>query len=337
MATSKPQKLIISPMATGNGAYIVHKILERHISGYQVAGYHPNWTFAPFFLRKVAPAGNASLIHTTPAYAIFSYRRSIPLVISFQNYVLDGWMKPYSTRSQWFHYRTDQRLWFRMAVQKAHSVTAVSRATAELVKQDMNINDPVKIIYNGVDTEHFTPSLHPEHPGNKIRVFYSGNLTRRKGAHWLPAIANKLAKGVKIYYTQGLRTRHKLPAHPNLQPLGPVPYEDMPARYRQMDILVMPTVREGLSLSVLEAMASGLPVVASNCSSLPEQIDDHKGGFLCPAGDADIFAEKINLLAESSKLREEMGDYNRAKVEKFFTVGQMVKAYKALFEEVLRS
>lgn len=335
MGISKPQKLIISPMATGNGAYIVHKILERHISGYQVAGYHPNWTFAPFFLRKVAPAGDASLIHTTPAYAIFSSRKSIPLVISFQNYVLDRWMKPYSTRSQWFHYGTDLKLWFKLAVKKADVITAVSQFTARVARQDLKITKPIKIICNGVNTDEFTPSTVPRPIRDEIRVFFSGNLTRRKGAHWLSAIAGKVNKKIRIHYSQGLRRNNKLPPHPALQPIGPVPFEKMPMRYKEMDILVMPTVREGLSLSVLEAMASGLPVVASNCSSLPEQIDDGKGGFLCPVGDAEAFAERINILADSAKLRREMGDYNRAKVEQKFSLEQMVNEYRKLFWEFL--
>ena len=97
----------------------------------------------------------------------------------------------------------------------------------------------------------------------------------------------------------------------------------------------MPTVREGFSLAVLEAMACGLPVVANKCSSLPEQIDDGKGGFLCPVGDVKAFAEKINLLAESPDLRREMGEYNRTKVEKMFTLEKMASEYQKLFEEVL--
>ena len=63
----------------------------------------------------------------------------------------------------------------------------------------------------------------------------------------------------------------------------------------------------------MEDMASGLPVVASNCSSLPEQIDEGKGGFLCPVGNIHAFAEKINILADSPPLRKEMGKYNRMK------------------------
>ena len=97
----------------------------------------------------------------------------------------------------------------------------------------------------------------------------------------------------------------------------------------------MPTAREGLSLSVLEAMACGLPVVASNCSSLPELIDEGKGGFLCPVGDVAAFAEKINVLADAPELRRQMGEYNRAKVEKLFTLERMVSEYRELFESLL--
>jgi glycosyltransferase involved in cell wall biosynthesis len=97
----------------------------------------------------------------------------------------------------------------------------------------------------------------------------------------------------------------------------------------------MPTVREWLSLAVLEAMACGLPVVASDCSSLPEQIDPGKGGFLCPVGDANAFAEKLNLLAESPVFRSEMGEYNRAKVGKMFSLEQSAQNVQALFEEIM--
>jgi len=88
-------------------------------------------------------------------------------------------------------------------------------------------------------------------------------------------------------------------------------------------------------LAVAEAMACGLPVVTTNCSSLPELVDDDKGGFLCPLGDVQIFADKINQLADDARLRREMGEYNRARIEKAFTMDRMVKEYQCLFDEVL--
>ncbi|MBW2064752.1 MAG: glycosyltransferase family 4 protein, partial [Deltaproteobacteria bacterium] len=169
----------------------------------------------------------------------------------------------------------------------------------------------------------------------EIRVLFSGNLTRRKGAHWLPDIAKRLDKNITIFYTQGLRGRGRLPARRGLKPIGAVPFNKMPERYQTMDILLMPTVREGFGLAVAEAMACGLPVVASKCSAIPELVDDGKGGALCPVGDVAAFAEKINFLAESADLRKEMGEYNRSKVERLFSLNRMVNEYRDLFEEIL--
>jgi glycosyltransferase involved in cell wall biosynthesis len=328
---------IISPMGMGSGAYIIHRILERQIPGYRVVPYHAHWTLIPFALRFAARFNHAGLIHTVPDYARFFYRKSLPMVISFQNYILDSWMRPYCSFLQKIHYATDLRIWTRSAIKKAQKITAVSQFTADLVRKDMSLSGPVDIIYNGIDTDRFTPNPVKRNNQKEICVFFSGNLTRRKGAHWLPEIAKRLNKKIKIYYTRGLRTRSALPNLPNLQSIGMVEFEHMPNRYSRMDILLMPTVREGFSLAVLEAMACGLPVIASNCSSLPEQIDEGKGGFLCPVGDVQAFAEKINLLADSPELRNAMGDYNRSKVEERFTKDKMIAGYKTLFETLLSS
>ncbi len=325
---------ILSPIATGNGAYIVHKTLGTEIPGYNVAGYNPSWTFFPFVLRGFAPIKYTRLIHTSPDYAIFSHRKKIPTILTFHNYVLDPWMRSYSSSLQRIHYATDLRLWSKMAIRRAHTITAVSNFTARLAKKDLNIHHPIRVIYNGIDTARFIPAR-SNTPRKELRVFFSGNLTRRKGAHWLHAIGKRLKKDVTIYFTQGLRTKKPLQTAKGLKAIGTIPFEQMADRYREMDILLLPTVREGLSLSVLEGMACGLPVIASDCSSLPEQIDHGKGGFLCPIGNVDSFAEKINLLANAPNLRREMGEYNRAKVEKMFTLKRMVNEYKDLFEEVL--
>lgn len=323
-------------MATGNGAYIIHQILGNKIPNYHICGYNPYWTLCPpalpFLCRR---QGIPDIIHTTPDYAGFFYRKSIPLVITFHNYVLDRWMRPYSSWLQRIHYTTDLKLFTRLALKKAHTITAVSQFTARLVQQDLKKTFPVRVIYNGVDTNKFTPASTYDSSPKEIQVLFSGNLTRRKGAHWLPLIAKRLKKNIRIYYTQGLRTKKAMPSITGLESIGAVPFKEMQALYRQMDILLMPSVREGFGLAVAEAMACGLPVVASNCSAIPELINDGKGGFLCPVGDVAAFAEKINFLADSPQLRHEMGEYNRSKVEKMFTLERMVKEYRELFEKVL--
>ena len=325
--------VIASPMCWGNGAFVIHKELEHALPGYRVLPYHPNLTLFPAFLPLAARIKQASLVHTTPDYAIFFRRQNIPLVVTFHNYVLDHFMKPYSSWLQRIHYATTLRRFTTMAVHKAQAITAVSRFTADIVRRDLGYEGPLPVIYDGVDTDRFQPTRRV-HGRIDVRVLFSGNLTLRKGAQWLAPIARQLHPNIRIFYTTGLRTRNRLPSGPNLIPIGRVPHAEMPERYRQMDILLMPTVREGFGMAVLEAMACGLPVVASDCSSIPELLDDAKGGFLCTVGDTGAFADRINMLAQSKKLRHEMGAYNREKTVREFALEKMLAAYQRLFSEM---
>lgn len=328
--------LILSPIPTGSGAYVLHKMIEAGIENYRVHGYKPYWTLCPPALPFLCHRqGIPDLIHTTPDYAAFFKRGKTPLIITFHSFVIDKETKVYSTLLQRIHHQTDLRFFTQKALFAATVVTAVSQFTATMVKEELGYRGNLQIIYNGVDVNRFSPVYSSKTSSKEVKVFFSGNLTRRKGSHWLPSIAKKLSKNVHLYYTQGLRTRNIFPSGTGLYPVGSVYFEDMPDRYNEMNILVMPSVREGFGLAIAEAMACGLPVVASDCSAIPELVDHGKGGFLCPVGDVDAFAEKINILADSPRLRKEMGEYNRAKVEKMFTVERMVNEYKDLFEKVL--
>lgn len=328
---------VMAPLGRGGGAFVVHKLLERQIQNYHVVDYNPYWTLFPFALGMAAPTKGADIVHTTQDYGIFFQKKGTPIVLTLHGYILDPWMHAYSSMAQRIHYATDLRLITWLSLLKADVITAVSHFMAKVAREDLGITKPIRVIYNGIDTDFYTPLQKPRDGRKETKVFVTGNLTLRKGVQFLPGIASLLDPGITIYYTPGLRTTFDLTQAPNLQPVGRVPFKDLPDRYRDMDILLMPTVREGFGLSVAEAMATGIPVVASDCSSIPELIDNGKGGFLCPVGDARAFAEKINLLAENPELRKEMGEYNRAKVEKMFRLDQMVDSYSQLFEEILDS
>ena len=82
---------------------------------------------------------------------------------------------------------------------------------------------------------------------------------------------------------------------------------DVKELYEAADIFVFPSFREGLSVSVMEAMASGLPCVASRIRGNTDLLENTNGGFLCDPHDALDFAEKINILASDTQLREAMG------------------------------
>ncbi len=326
---------IFSPMAKGNGAYVIHQILAENISNYCTCGYNPYWTlFPPALPVLFHEKKDADLVHTTPDYGKFFKRKGVPLVITFHNYVLDSFMDPYSSPLQRIHYKTDLRYFTFQSLRLADAVTSVSKFTAMLVQQHTGYTGKIKTIYNGIDTSTFRPK-HSSCQKGKIKVLFSGNLTKRKGADLIPLIAQQLDKNIEILCTSGLRTRNTLDSVHNVRNIGSIPYSDMPAIYQQADILLFPTVREGFGLAVAEAMACGLPVVTTNCSSLPELIVHGKGGYLCGLGNVKEFASRLNQLADSPKLRQEMGDFNRERVEEKFTLKQMVKEYKKLFEKIL--
>lgn len=324
---------VSSPMAIGNGAYIVHKTLEKYISNYHVIPYSPYRTLMPFLLYHGLKDRSANLIHTTPDYAHFFAQSNKPLVLTFHNFMLDDFMQNHSNFLQKIHYKTDLKWFTQLALQQATCITAVSQFTANLAKKTLGTTKEIKVIYNGINADFFIPKY--KNNNNKINVLFCGNLTHRKGAHLLPKISEKLSPNITIHYTAGLRTKNKAFQRPQLKCIGRINYADMPAVYQQSDILLLPTVREGLVLAGIEAMACGLPIVATNCSSMPELVDENQGGFLCPLEQVDEFAEKINLLADNFLLRKQMGEYNRTKVEQQFTLSRMINSYQNLFEETL--
>jgi glycosyltransferase involved in cell wall biosynthesis len=326
---------ILSPIATGSGAIVVHRALERHLAGYRVQAYSPWWTLFPPALYAVA-RGDADLIHTVPDYAVFSMRREVPAVVTFHNYVLDNFMRDYSSPLQWLHYRTDLRLFTKRALARARCVTAVSRFVADLVARDLDFRGNIRVIPNGVDTKTFMPGRSAA-GRSTIRVLFGGNLSRRKGADLLPAIAKRLPAGIELWCATGLRGEKPAVTRDHLKMVGRVPYADMPSLYNEVDILLMPTAREGFGLVVAEAMACGLPVVASNISTMPELVHEGQGGILCSLDDPSGFADAIERIAAAPELRRAMGEYNRARIERVYTLERMVQAYRTLFEEVLES
>ena len=322
---------ILSPIVRGSGAVVVHKMLETALPGYRVCTYSPKLEYMPILMRGLCK-GAADLIHTGPDYGVFFARHQLPLVVTFHNYVLDPFMRAYSTPLQNLHYATDLRLFTRLALRRAQAITAVSHFTADLVRNDLGFAGKITVIPNGIDTMRFFPAR-SKRSDRVVRVLFSGNPTRRKGGHWLQKIAAHLDRNVRLIITGGLRGGQDLKeAGGRLEWMTSVPHESMPELYRNVDILLLPTVREGMSLAVLEAMASGLSVVATDCSSMPELIIDGKGGFLCRLGDVVDFAKRINQLADSVLLRRDMKEFNRSRVEQYFTAQKMVSSYCDFFD-----
>jgi glycosyltransferase involved in cell wall biosynthesis len=111
--------------------------------------------------------------------------------------------------------------------------------------------------------------------------------------------------------------------------------DDVPRLLAVMDILVLPSEFEGMPNAIMEAMAAGLPVVASNIPGNDELVIEGQTGFLVPVGDTKALATRINQLLDDDVLRKSFGQAGQERVRTAFTMEQMVERHVALYRQLL--
>jgi alpha-maltose-1-phosphate synthase len=206
-----------------------------------------------------------------------------------------------------------------------------------------------RLIYGGANPQHYVPGPDEVRHG----VLFVGRLTPHKGVdrllEALPRDAALRIAGSEGHdpnppernYPQLLRN---LAANRDVTFLGPVSDPELPRLYRSAEVFVLPSVEttcygkriaisELLGLSVLEAMASGTPVVASAVGGVPEIVVDGQTGFLVPPGDVEALRERLGQLLGDPSLRRRLGAQARQHVLDRFTwthvAERCLKAYAA--------
>ena len=111
---------------------------------------------------------------------------------------------------------------------------------------------------------------------------------------------------------------------------------DIPKLLAAMDIFVLSSIREGLPISLIEAMAARKPVVSSDIGSVKDLVKNGQNGILVPPGDATAFGVVLERLIESSELRERLGEAGRCTVEASFSLPAMIQTYESLYCSALR-
>lgn len=110
--------------------------------------------------------------------------------------------------------------------------------------------------------------------------------------------------------------------------------KDVPAVLAASDIFCLPSYSEGLSISIMEAMAAGLPVAASRIGGNPELVVHGETGFIFEPFDSGDVADKLSKLLRDADMRREMGKAGRRRVLSEFTLDDMVRRYYELYESV---
>ena len=233
-----------------------------------------------------------------------------------------------------------RRALLRLAMLPAHRVVAVWTAGERSLRRVLP-HDRVSLIDNGVPLgDHAEPERGHEPP----RVLYVGLLTPRKGVLDLLAASRLLReRGVahELWLLGGTpdegpdaeaEVRAALDGTARL--LGTRPPEEMPAAFAVADVFCLPSWWEAMPLSVLEAMAGGLPVVATDVGDIGRAVADGVTGFVVPPKDPEQLASRLERLLTDADLRRRMGEAGRARVTEMFSADVTAAAVSALYDEL---
>lgn len=209
----------------------------------------------------------------------------------------------------------------RWTFNRADVVFCYTEADKERV-QSFNVDSPIEVVANGVDTERFTPDGPASDLVDRDRpvVLFVGRLVDGKRPEDAIRAVSRLATKmrVQLYIVGDGPKREELEAMAgeHVEFLGHVSYDEMPAIYRSADALILPSRAEGLPRTILEAMASGVPVVVSDLDQVSQVVDG--AGETVPVGDVPGFASRLETVLN--------GEYDtRPVIEKSFDWTRTVK------------
>jgi glycosyltransferase involved in cell wall biosynthesis len=232
-----------------------------------------------------------------------------------------------------------EALLFRLAGQLPDRIVAVSEDAAGLLARQGIAAGTIRTIHNGIDLDAFAYAG-PQAGGPVVTVarlspekdiatlIRAAAVLRREHADFRLEIAGDGACLAALRALAG-----ELDLEEQVHFLGQV--SDVPALLARAAVFVLPSLTEGVSLTLLEAMARGLPVVATRVGGNPEVVSDGSTGLLVPPGRPDELARALGRLLRDPPLGRAMGLAGRQRVEQHFDVRRMVAAYEALYRDGL--
>ena len=221
------------------------------------------------------------------------------------------------------------------------------------VRQTCIAPNQIRVISNGVDTERFAPRREDrtefrgrfDFPKDAVVLGTVGRMVAIKGQYLLLRAAEALIrKGEKVFvllvgsgpeqpayerYVNGssqLRGRESFAGES----------QQVPQLLNAKDVFTLPSFGEGMSNTLLEAMATGLPLVATSVGGNSDLVEEGRNGFLIPAGDLDVFTATLHRLVADHRLRSELGINARQKALGRFSLEQMLNSYRQLYWELAK-
>lgn len=255
------------------------------------------------------PAGGLALL--------LRWKRHLPYVVGLRGSDVPG----YDVRYKWLYPVIKPPIW--MIWQGASAITANSYELRNLALQ-FRPHDHIEVIPNGVDLDRFdVTQLRDKRDGEKFNILCVARLVERKGiGDLIDAVKHIRQKreNFKIVFVGRGDKEREMRAKVEREGLsrwvdfrGQLLHFDMPKAYNEADVFVLPSTNEGMSNAVLEAMASGLPIITTYTGGTTEMLRGN--GMIIPMRSPDAIARAILELWDNYELRCTMGARSRAIAE----------------------
>lgn len=296
-----------------------------------------------FKIIKILKAEKPDILHTSLFYANFFGRvaaifKRVPIIITEERSMY--------TEKKFYHVIID-----RLLSLFTDKIIACSNSVLDFtVKQEGIPREKFFLIYNAVDRERFNISESKEDlraklgfSKNDFVIGTVGSVIPKKGhINLIKAVLaiKDAAPSCKLLIIGDGEKREELSSFVKSAGLdGRVfflgPRKDIPQLMKCMDIFVLPSLQEGFPRTLLEAMYSGLCVIASNISGIPELIDDGENGFLIHPGNINSIADKISEVYKNQDLREKIGLAAKKKIELYYKPEDYAKNLENLYLQLM--
>ncbi len=231
----------------------------------------------------------------------------------------------------------------------ADAIVAVTHDLARKA-QVLSGRTDVRVIHNGVDAQRFAPQAPPPALRATLQlderpiIGFTGEARAKKGLGRMLRVFARLNEtlATQMLLVGGVRQEDRAMVaffrqqHPDLplHVVPPQPHEALPPYYALCDVVILPSLRDGLPNTLLEAMACGRPVVASAVGGMLDVLTDGVDGIMLPPQDDSAWVDTLHRLLRDPQTREQLGASARQTVITRFTTEQELEATLALYGDV---
>ncbi len=249
------------------------------------------------------------------------------------------------------HLGLDDSSFYRRVWKEADAIHLVSNSLWKRARvRGCPPNKPFFIINDAADEDFFTNDQRVYREGlgtaeRPLRILSVGRLVWQKGYEYAIQAVNRLAsEGISLEYriigdgdqrSAVLYTAHDLGIEHSVKLLGALPKKAVKGEMLQADVFLLASVTEGFGVSVIEAQATGLPVVCSDADGLVENVADGVTGFVVARRDPEALATKLKVLTRDRALRQRLGEAGRERAGAKFRLQNQLQQIEQMYRQVV--